>query len=271
MLNFFSTPVLIFTVACLIAGMIAGLVIHDTWLKWQERRRRAIPNHWTLDSRALVSSAELKVWQWLRSAFYDHHVMIKTPLARFTRPGDKAHGKQWFEMLNGIYCTFSVCTADGVVIGCLDVPGKMGLRRSHWDMKESILTSCGVAYAVVRANNLPGLEAMRAAFLGEIDLSITEPPVHAREEVDEVEKVHDEFTQELIAVVMTRPAKLAPMVEARTSLQSKLEFARRKRAVGFNPLITYTGIVDDASNPGFRSNWEECSLMASLDSRAALL
>ncbi|HYW57794.1 MAG TPA: DUF2726 domain-containing protein [Polaromonas sp.] len=236
-----------------VAGFIAGLLIYDTWLKWKERERRRLPNRWPLGSRALLTPDEREVWRWLIGAFYDHHVIIKTPVARFTRPRNKEQGKSCAELLAGVYCSFTVCTSDGTVIGCVDVPGQAGLLRSHRDMKESILTDCGIAYSVVRANNLPGLETMRAAFLGEINLEFMEP---------EKEVVaHDEFTQELVTFSRAN-SRPAPLDDARTSFHSKLEFARKVRVSGFNPLITQTGIVEDGPKAGFKSklSWEDSFL-----------
>ena len=172
-----------------------------------------------------------------------------------TRPRDKQKGKDYFELLTGVYCSFAVCTTDGIVIGCVDVPGKAGFLRSHRDMKESILTACGMAYAVVWATSLPGLETMRAAFLGEIDLGAAEP-----EHLTETE-LQDEFTQELVSFAQTH-SQPAPLAEARTTLQSKLEFARNGRALGVNPLITQSGLIDDSPAPGFKATaaWEDSFL-----------
>jgi hypothetical protein len=244
-----------------IAGCVLGALAWDAWLRRRERRKRQLPNRWPLDSRRLVTQEEHEVWLWLKGAFYDHQVMVKTPLARFTTPRHKQDRKPSFQMLNGVYCTFTVATANGTVVGCLDVPGKAGLLRSHRDMKESILTGCGIAYAVVRGNNLPALEVMRAAFLGELE----EPQEAAQEPVDE-------FAQEVAGfarAVSDTAVKEAPAASTATlSLKSKLEFARRKRDDTFNPLITRTGIVEDPAGGNPQRNmrpWEDSFFAA--DSR----
>lgn len=241
------------TVILVAAGVVAGLLMYDSWIKWHERERRRLPHRWPLDPRPLVTPDEREVWRWLVGTFYDHDVMIKTPLSRFTRPRNKEQGKDCAELLAGVYCSFTVCTSEGAVIGCVDVPGRAGLLRSHRDMKESILTDCGIAYAVVRANNLPALQAMRAAFLGEMTLEIPEP--------EAAPEPQDEFTRELVSFAKSQ-SRPAPLEDARTSLQSKLEVARKVRVAGCNPLITHTGILEDHPRAGFKSksSWEESFL-----------
>lgn len=126
-------------VGLLATGLIAGLGTYHLALRWQARQRRRFPNRWPLDARGLLTTQEHQVWHWLKGAFYDHHVLIKTPLSRFTRPRNKREGKACAHMLGSMFTTFTVCTADGTVMGCVDVPGKKGLLLSHRDTKEGIL------------------------------------------------------------------------------------------------------------------------------------
>jgi hypothetical protein len=125
-------------------------------------------------------AAEQEVWHWLQRAFFDHHVLVKVPVIRFVSPRNETEGQRSFELLKSVYCTFTVCAADGTVIGCLDVPGPQGLRASNRDLKRKLFDECGIAYAVVRDSNLPTLEDVRAAFLGEIDLSDDERRITRR-------------------------------------------------------------------------------------------
>lgn len=232
----------------LAGGVLAGLLSYDAWLRWRNQPR--IPNSWLLDSRGLVTTEEREVWDWLKRAFHDHEVMVKTPVARYTRARDKGQSKKWFRLLEGIYCTFSICTPDGTVVGCLDVPGKHGLLRSHRDMKESIFTTCGIAYAVVRAGNLPSLDAIRAAFIDEIRL------------MDE-EALKSDFEQEVSSFADSCKTKLFPMAQARQSLQSKLDSTSGDRDLRVSPLMAKTGLASDPA-------WEN-SFMTSSRSRPGSL
>ncbi len=236
----------------LLGGVLAGLLSYDAWLRW--RNQLQIPNRWLLDSRGLVTNDEHEVWQWLKRAFHDHEVIVKTPVARYTRARQKNQSKKWFRLLEGIYCTFSICTPDGTVVGCLDVPGKHGLLSSHRDMKESIFTTCGIAYAVVRASNLPSLDAIRAAFIDEIKL-INE----------DAQAPRSDFEQEVSSFADSCKAKL-PMAQARQSMHAKLESARGSRESRRAPQKAEAGLVGDAA----KGRWEN-SFMGSSNSRPGTL
>ena len=114
----------------------------------------------------MANSEERKVWRWLARGFFDHHVMIKVPVTRFTLPRAKEDSAHWYELLSGVYCTFTVCGADGQVVGCVDVPGVKRLSRGNMQLKLSLLSQCGIAYCVVDPNSLPALEEIREEFLG---------------------------------------------------------------------------------------------------------
>jgi hypothetical protein len=135
--------------------MALGAAVHRAWVARKEKSQRRIPKHWPLLPRAIVNSEEARVWHWLNRAFYDHQIMIKLPVTRFTVPRDLEKGMTWYRLLNGVYCTFTVCTPNGRVIGCLDVPGKNALPRSTRLLKHSLLTQCELPYWVVRSSSLP--------------------------------------------------------------------------------------------------------------------
>ena len=60
----------------------------------------------------------------LRETFPDHQIVPKLPLTRFTMPRDPEQGREWFEMLSTAYCSFTICSPDGQVIGCVDVTAR---------------------------------------------------------------------------------------------------------------------------------------------------
>ncbi|MEX1168075.1 MAG: hypothetical protein WEK74_14645, partial [Hydrogenophaga sp.] len=144
-----------------------GAVAHRLWAARAERDRRRIPKHWPLTPRAVVNSEELRVWHWLSRAFYDQQIMIKLPVTRFTLPRDMEKGMAWYRLLNGVYCSFTVCTAEGRVIGCIDVLGQSAMPRSTRLLKHSLLTQCELPYWLVRSGSLPTVSEIRAEFLGE--------------------------------------------------------------------------------------------------------
>jgi hypothetical protein len=114
----------------------------------------------------MANSQERKVWRWLVRVFFDQHVMIKVPVTRFTLPRTRENSEHWYQLLSGVYCTFTVCGADGQVVGCVDVPGANGISRGNMQLKLTLLSQCGIAYCVVKPDSLPRLEEIRADFLG---------------------------------------------------------------------------------------------------------
>jgi hypothetical protein len=251
-------------------GMGLGAVCHHGWRARTARRRRRIPVNWHLQPRPLLSVSEQEVWRWLKTAFFDHHVMVKVPVIRYVAPRNSKEGQRSYELLNGVYCTFTVCAVDGSVIGCVDLPGQQGLKASNRDLKQKLFAQCGIAYAVVRASNLPSLEAVRAAFLGEIDLSVDDPESFgevpsaiSRPTVPSAE--HDSRPTEPGALPVSDiapledqwPAHMSAMAQARSSLQAKLERNRKIRFTNFDPLSTSTGIVQDNAGDEFAVQWED--------------
>jgi hypothetical protein len=262
--------------ATAVSGMATGAACHHGWLARAARKKRRIPAQWHLQVRPLLLDAEQEVWHWLQRAFFDHHVVVKVPVIRFVSPRNEAEGQRSYELLKNVYCSFTVCAADGTVIGCLDVPGPQGLRASNRDLKRKLFAECGIAYAVVRASNLPTLEDVRAAFLGEIDLSddeeafpavLGEPPMAlpVDAEADGLATVPDTMRaadgSALVAdaqqVAHAAHVDMAAMAAARSSLRAKLERNRKIRFTNFDPLSTGSGIVHDNADHQFAVPWED--------------
>jgi hypothetical protein len=164
-----EVPGWLVTTAAAISGMLAGALLSMGWVRRAARMRRRIPQRWPLNARALANTEERKVWRWLSEAFSDHHVMLKTPVTRFTLPRSKntEHGTHWHQLLSGIYCTLTVCAANGRVLGCVDVPGNKPVSRRNRKLKQTLLPQCGMAYWVIDSSILPSRSEIRSAFLGE--------------------------------------------------------------------------------------------------------
>lgn len=171
----------------LLVGMALGGALYAGWLRRKASVRLRPPSRWPLRKRRLVNENEEQVWAWLRSSFYDHEVMVKVPALRFTMLLDTEKAKvkadarieseQWLELLGGLYTTFTVCTTDGKVVGCVDVSDKPDLAKGSHELKEALLSDCGIAYTVVSASSLPDARTMRASFLGEIPVDRPEHQV----------------------------------------------------------------------------------------------
>lgn len=222
------------------ALLVLGALLHRMWAERQARERRRIPKHWPLSTRALANSEEARVWHWLARAFYDHHVMIKLPVTRFTLPRDREQGMEWYKLLGSVYCTFTVCRSDGRVLGCLDVPGSAGLPRSTRALKHSLLTQCGLPYWVVRSNSLPTVAEIRAEFLGESALSQS---------------------------MREREMEERAIIAAQANLRTVLTRQRSTRASDFSPLSTWPNSTTGEPRSDFNSQWQENSFLMPLDSR----
>lgn len=249
----------------LVLGAVLGALLHRFWMQRHAERKLRLPDRWLLNARGLVTSEEMDVWKWLRMAFPDHAVMVKVPVMRFTVPStrDKPENKDqhWHELLNGVYCSFTVSTLDGKVVGCVDVPGKRGLTKAQRDMKESLLLECGIGYTTVRASSLPSAGAMRTAFLGEAQI-IEQEAAETRGGDSSFHAALDEFTSEKV-----RAAKAAAIKELKDKQAAPTD-TRGKASVGFNPDGTGSFMTQEKPDR-FATKWEDSFTMG--ESRPAKL
>ena len=185
-----NASTMIVVVLALLVGTGLGALL--SWV-WSSRKAGAKdlawPARWPLQARMVVTGDENKVWHGLKSIFHDHMVIVKIPVLRFTRLQDisvlgSASGlngkagpkrpltdRQWMDKLGrleGVYTTFTVCTQNGKVIGCVDVPGGRGFSESSSAMKEALLLDCGIAYAIADALTPADAAGLRELFLGEV-------------------------------------------------------------------------------------------------------
>ncbi len=248
----------------LIAGAALGVGFYIWWLRREASAKMRLPSKWPLTSRVLMTNEEHEVFKWLQGAFHDHMVMVKLPVLRFTVPVSKDEnggGARWQELLGGVYCTFTVCTSNGNVVGCVDVPGKRGLNKGNRQLKESLLSDCRVAYTVVRSVKLPQVSAMRAAFLGEMPL---EDQVEAQATRGGDSSFHadlDSFTKE-----KRQAAKAAALSLLNNSDSGKV--VPTLQPAGFNP--DGTGAFGAGKSGRFPNQWED-SFIQSDESRPAKL
>jgi hypothetical protein len=223
-----------------------------------------MPSKWPLAARVLITNEEHEVLKWLRATFDDHLVMVKLPVLRFTVPLDKdknGGGARWQELLGGVYCTFTVCTSNGNVVGCVDVPGKRGMNKTSRDLKESLLSDCRIAYTTVRSTKLPKASAMRAAFLGELDAQDMQEAEVTRGGNSSFHADLDNFTKE-----KRQATKAAALQELNKNEVPKP--LPRSQAAGFNP--DGTGAVGSGRSGQFPQKWDD-SFIQSDESRPAKL
>ena len=220
---------------------VVGAWLQRVWTARSARAKRKLPDHWPLAMRSIVNSEEARVWHWLARAFYDHHVMIKMPVTRFTLPREKQEGMDWYRLLGGVYCTFTICRADGRVVGCVDVPGSAGIPRSTRAVKHSLLSQCHVPYWVVRSNSLPTVAEIRGEFLGETPMS---------------------------QAMREREMEERAIIAAQNNLRTAIHRQRTSRGHSdFGPLSNWPSSQTGEPRSDLPSQWQDNSFLAPLDSR----
>lgn len=229
----------------LLAGLILGAFFHAWWQQKTELAKRRIPRKWPLAVRPLVNSKERRTWRWLVRSFLDHHVLIKMPVTRFTMPQvkEQGQGQHWFHLLSGVYCTFTVCTAEGTVIGCVDVPGPMGLSLSNQTLKHTLLSQCNIRYWVVDPEHLPSVTEIRTAFLGD---------------------------QAMMKRELERTRHQAAFNASRANLQAAVLRQRHHKSSDFAQLdATPSNNESDSYDSHLSTGWQQNSFVDPLDSRSA--
>lgn len=248
----------------LISGTALGVGAHAWWLRSQAHNRMRLPSKWPLAARVMMTNEEYEVFKWLRTTFHDHLLMVKLPVLRFTVPVNKdknGGGERWQDMLGGVYCTFTVCTANGNVVGCVDVPGKRGSNKGNRELKESLLSDCKIAYTAVRSVKLPRPSAMRAAFLGEVEMEDLAEAQATRGGNSSFQADLDSFTKE-----KRQAAKDAALVELNEN--DALKPIPRPQAAGFN--ADGTGAFGSGNSGRYPARWDD-SFIQSDESRPAKL
>ena len=230
-----------------IALFLAGLVLGAGLIYWHKRTlahaKRRVPKKWPLAVRPLANSEERRVWAWLNKVMFDQQVLLKLPVTRFTAPANRDEASHWFELLNGVYCTFTVCSPEGRVIGCVDLAGPLRLR-SNQILKHSLLSQLGVRYRVFDSTKLPHPTQIRADFLGQDAAKDTE------------QEVLDARFKDVKKILQTT-------LDRQRNNKGKREKASQQEAV----------IVDSSEFQESRltSGWEQNSFLTPLDSRRAEL
>jgi Protein of unknown function (DUF2726) len=223
-------------------GLLAGLPLGAGLYRWLSRRsalsHRHIPKQWPLSARLVANTTERKVWRWLSGAFFDHSVLIKMPVTRFMLPRTPEQGKHWYELLSAVYCTFTIVSAEGRVIGCIDVEAESQRSQRSHKLKETLLSQCGIAYRIVEPAQLPGMPEIRGEFLGET-ISMSEAP--------------------------EEPAIRLASSQLRASLRQK----RKTRQSDGAPPSTDSDFdtLDSRRGNQLASSWEDNSFLSPIDSR----
>lgn len=223
-------------------GLALGAGLLQSRNQWVARGLHRLPKAWPLRTRSLVNNREKRVWLWLMRVMFDQQVLVKLPITRFTTPSKRHEASHWYRLLNGVYCTFTICNIDGQVLGCIDVPGPAGLSMGNQTLKHTLLSQCGIRYWVVDPEALPSLTKIRTAFLG--DAAMNQNPIDPLE--DRIKDISN-------------------------SLHAAVTRQRQNKASQHARLDLDVNESRDFSDSHLQSGWEQNSFLTPLDSRAAPL
>jgi len=161
----FGDPMSMLILALL--ALALGVFLGIFWSKSRQSSDKPlagkIPSHWPLHLRTVVRPNEAIIWRWLRAAFPNQRVLLKLPFSRFTSPNADT-GREYYELLNGLYASFTITDREGNVLGCIDMGGAKQNSSSE-RIKENVLGQLGIAYEVLQGTQLPTPAALRAAIL----------------------------------------------------------------------------------------------------------
>ncbi len=228
----------------LAAGALLGAYFSARKQQATEMKLRRIPRRWPIEVRRAANSRERRVWAWLEQAFPEYRVMLKMPVTRFTLPDSDEDGERWFQVLNGVYSTFTICNDEGRVLGCVDVPNPSGLALGSEALKHSLLRHCGITYTIVEAQHLPEQAQLRSDVLGEHPDPISRPP---------------------------RDSQAEQFEESRNSLQATVSRQRSNKSREYARLEATLADRSEPPDSVLHSGWQQDSFIAPLDSRSAEL
>ncbi len=236
-----------------LVGLLGGLPLGAAYNRRVQKRaadaRRRIPRRWPLALRVIANSEERKVWHWLLTTFFDHAIMIKIPVTRFLLSTSPDHRMNCYELLSCVYCTFTVVSLSGQVVGCIDLAAGSRRNTTSQRVKRTLFDQCNIPYLALDPADLPSLEAVRSRFLGTLDLGKADRSAHE-----------------------------AAIRRASEELRSSL--ARKRKTRSDFASLSPDGADDSSSGCGqgsregsqfVGSRWNENSFLLPLDSRTATL
>src|SRR5262249_29974343 len=115
----------------------------------------------TLTARPVFTTDERRIYRQLREALPHHIVLSKLPLVRFCQPTDPQEVRYWYELLGSTNVTFAVCSANGRVLGAIDLDVDRGGSRRGLQIKQSVLAACRVRYMRCPADHMPTIPELQ--------------------------------------------------------------------------------------------------------------
>ena len=253
-------------------AFVLGYWIYRRGQARKQANETKFPDHWELRLRPLFSDVDRSVWLWLKQVFPEYEVLVKVPVVRFL--SGSSSDLETLVQIKDIYCTFTLCSPSGRVIGCIDVPGVKGLKASRRDFKKHFFSSMALTYAVLGADDLPTHEALREKFLNEglplaPSASKFEPSLSSQGSEFPSQAETQPNTQTPVLAQQQTPVPLDSVVDVRHNLHAKLDGNRKRRLDAMESLKASAGVVKDTTTHGGASRWEDSFILGEGPSTSA--
>lgn len=151
-----------------LSALAGGFSLGKIWQRQAAKlARRRWPARWNLNARPLFSVHERALYRELRAALPNHMVLAKVSLLRFCQSADAGDARAWYERLQPLHVSLTVCTSNGLVISAIDVEqssSKAGHRSQK--LKEAVLEGCRIRYVRCMPGQWPQAHLLGAWALG---------------------------------------------------------------------------------------------------------
>lgn len=161
----------------LLSALAGGIFLGRAWQQYATRAaRRRWPTRWNLNARPLFSVHERALYRELRAALPNHVILAKVSLLRFCQSADANDAKAWYERLQALHVSMTVCTPNGAVVSAIDIetnPSKAARKSQR--LKEAVLEAARVRYVRCLPGQWPGSHLLAGWALGPTGAGIVEP------------------------------------------------------------------------------------------------
>lgn len=142
---------------------VIALSIALGWSLWRGRRMSAaLPEELTLVTRPVFSSEERRLLRLLREALPHHVLLSRLPLERFCQPSETKQAPLWADVVEGLFVSFAICSANGRVLVAIDLDTDRGPSLQRQQLKHAALDACRVRYLRLAADQLPSVSELQA-------------------------------------------------------------------------------------------------------------
>jgi hypothetical protein len=160
------------------ALLILGLLL---WHRWQAGARQASSRRdaldtvqdWPPEAARVLTIAERRAYDLLRSALPGFLVLAQVPLSRFLRVPTRHSHADWMQRVGGLSADLLVCNAGSRVLAVIDVrPAEQTERsRRRHERMARVLKSAGIEVQVWSEDRLPSPSEVRSLLGGVLERS----------------------------------------------------------------------------------------------------